>query len=127
MTTDITPLKEITRLANLLEEVPVGITVIDLDGRIRYYNAYCARIVDRKPEHIGEDIRACHRKAESITRIDRILEDIRLGRRETVQYESVRNGKNLAVTVSAYREDGRLVGCIQSFVVLGQGTNGKSV
>ena len=101
----------------LVEQLPVGITVLDLDGRIRYFNPYSALIVDRRPELIDQDIRACHQKKTSIERIDRILNDLRSGRKKSVAYDTVRNGKTLSVTVSPFIEDGKLSGYIQSFVV----------
>jgi DUF438 domain-containing protein len=57
-------------LRSVLDQIPVGITVTDLDGKMLYYNEYCARTVDRKPEYIGMDIRSCHKKPESIPKID---------------------------------------------------------
>ena len=107
-----------TQLAMVLEEIPVGITVIDLDGHILYYNDYCSKFVDRKPEYIGRDIRLCHNQSESILKIDTILADIKEGKRNTFYYEAQRNGKKLGVTVSPYEADGKLIGFIQSFVII---------
>ena len=76
-----------------------------------------ARLVDRKPEYLGEDIRSCHKKTESVVAIDRILDDIHSGRRKSVYYETERNGKTLAVTVSPYAVEGEVVGTIQSIIV----------
>ncbi len=106
-----------TQLAMVLEKIPVGITVIDLEGHILYYNEYCSKYVDRKPEYIGKDIRLCHKKAESIDKIDRILTDIKEGKRREFYYEAERNGKKLGVTVSPYEANGKLIGFIQSFVI----------
>ena len=41
------------QLAKVLDKIPAGITVIDKEGHILYYNEYCAKYVDRKPEYIG--------------------------------------------------------------------------
>ena len=101
----------------ILDNIPVGVTVIDLEGRIIYYNKYSARIVDRKPEYIGKDIRSCHNKPSSIEKIDRILEEFKDGREKDVYYEAVRNGRCLAVTVSPFEMDGSIIGFIQSFIV----------
>ena len=38
MTTRINTLSDTTQRAALLDKLPVGITVLDLQGRIRYYN-----------------------------------------------------------------------------------------
>lgn len=105
------------RLHQLLDRLPVAVTVTDPDGRILYYNAYSARLVDRTPEHIGQDIRACHRKPESIVKIDRIFREMKDGSRKEFYYETERARKTLAVTVTPWEEDGQLVGFIHSLVV----------
>lgn len=104
-------------LEALLNQFPVGITVTDLDGRILYYNEYSAKIVDRKPEYIGMDIRSCHKKKESIEKIDIILSEIQDKKRENYNYESNRNGKVLSVTISPYILHDQVIGFIQSFIV----------
>ena len=101
-------------LRSVLDQIPVGITVTDLDGKILYYNAYSAQVVDRKPEYIGMDIRSCHKKSESIHKIDMILSEIREGKRENYYYETNRKEKVLCVTISPYEMNGKLIGYIQS-------------
>lgn len=104
-------------LRSVLDQIPVGITVTDIDGIILYYNDFCAQIVDRKPECIGIDIRSCHKKSESIAKIDMILSEIREGKRKNYCYESKRKDKILFVTISPYKCSGKLIGFIQSIVV----------
>ena len=86
------------QLAMALEQVAVGITIIDLTGRILYFNEYCARFVDRKAEYIGRDIRDCHKKQESITRIDTMLEELRTGRESEIHYETKRGDKRISTS-----------------------------
>jgi DUF438 domain-containing protein len=117
MTTPINLWDDIAQRAGLLDQLPVGITVLDLEGRLRYDNAASARLVDRKPEYIGQDLRDCHQKEASVSRIDRMLEDLRTGRQPAIYYEAERNGRILAVTVLPYKVDDRIVGFIQSFTV----------
>lgn len=105
------------RPAAALDTLPIGITILDPAGRIFYYNKYCARYVDRKAEYIGRDIRACHKEAESVARIDAILRTLTEGREREVRYENRRGDQHLAVTVSRFEIDGELIGFIQSFVV----------
>ena len=104
-------------LEALLDQFPVGITVTDLDGRILYYNEYSAKIVDRKPEYIGMDIRYCHKKQESIEKIEKILSEIKDKKRETYNYESKRNDKVLSVTISPYILHDEIIGFIHSYAV----------
>ena len=106
-----------TQVKMILDQIPVGITVTDLEGRILFYNAYCSQIVDRKPEYIGQDIRPCHQKSESIVKIDIIFGEIREGQRREYYYESKRGGKRLGVTILPYEVDGQITGFIQTIVV----------
>ena len=102
---------------SVLDQIPVGITVTDLDGKILYYNAYSAQIVDRKPEYIGMDIRYCHKKPESIAKIETILSEIKDGKRKDYCYESKRKDKVLSIAISPYKHQGELIGFIHSIVV----------
>lgn len=104
-------------LCSVLDQIPIGITVTDLDGTILYYNAFCAQIVDRKPEYIGMDIRSCHKKPESIEKIDMIFSEIKDGKRKNYCYESKRKDKIFCVTISPFETNGKLIGFIHSIVV----------
>jgi PAS domain S-box-containing protein len=104
-------------LRQVFDSLPVAVTVTDPDGRILYYNAYSARVVDRKPEYIGRNIRDCHRQQKSIATIDRIFKEMKEGSRDAFYYEAERDGKTLAVTVTPWKKEGKLVGFIHSFVI----------
>jgi DUF438 domain-containing protein len=103
--------------STILDQIPVGITLTDINGQILYYNKYSSEVVDRKPEYIGKDIRHCHQKQTSIDKIVVVLSEIKNGQRQDYYYESKRGGKTLAVTISPVRVDGKMIGFIQSFVV----------
>ena len=108
----------IKQLAMILDKIPAGITVIDQDARILYYNQYCSRFVDRKPEYIGRDIRLCHQESESIKKIDKILSELKEGLKEEFYYEGERNGIKLGVTILPFDLNGEQTGFIQSFVLI---------
>jgi hypothetical protein len=63
------------------------------------------------------DIRSCHKKPESIIKIDTIFSEMKAGKRENYSYESKRKDKVLSVTISPYNCLGELIGFIQSIVV----------
>ena len=105
-------------LVRVLDNAPAGITVIDKEGHILYYNEYCARYVDRKPEHIGKNIRFCHQKEESMVKIKRILSELNEGKRDEFYYEAERAGNSLGVTVAPFFVDGRQIGFIQCFSMI---------
>ena len=101
----------------IVEHIPVAITGIDLEGKILFYNNYSHKVLDRKPEYLGTDIRACHQKPETNAKIDRMLAAFKDGRRENFYYETVRYEKNIGVTLSPFEVNGKLIGCIQSVII----------
>ena len=105
------------RIPLILDKIPVAVTIIDLEGIILLYNEYSSQILDRKPEYLGTDIRNCHQKPETNARIDTMLNEFKAGRLEEFYYEAFRYGKNIAVTLSPFKVDGQLIGCIQSVTI----------
>jgi PAS domain S-box-containing protein len=104
-------------LSRVLESLPVAVTVVDLDGRMLYFNPHASRVLDRKPEYLGKDIRLCHQKPESNAKIDRMMEAFRSGDQTPVYYEADRNGRRIAVTFVPWTVGGSLKGCIQTVIV----------
>ncbi len=113
MTRDFDP----SLLPRFLDRLPVGVTVIDLGCRILYYNEFCADKLGRTPESLGRDIRLCHRKPESIARIDEMIEAFEKGRRESFQYDANPYGDPLAITLTPLLRDGRLVGYLHTVIL----------
>jgi PAS domain-containing protein len=97
-----------------LDSLNLAVTIIDPQGRLLYYNRRAAEILDRRPEYIGADAHAHHRKAASNHKLDLMLEEFGNGRREPFHYRAIPYGKPLLVTVSPILEMGRFVGCTQS-------------
>jgi len=44
----------------ILEEAGVGVTILDRDGVVIYYNRWAALYMDRKPSYIDDDVRNRH-------------------------------------------------------------------
>lgn len=103
-------------IPRILDKIPMAVTLFDLKGVMLYYNEYSPRIINRKPELLGKDIRLCHQKPESNARIEGMIEAFQKGRREPISYEARPYGKPLLVTVSPLEVDGRLVGCIHTAI-----------
>ena len=102
-----------------LDKIPVGVTLVDLDGRILYYNEYCSEKFNRKPEWLGRDIRVCHQKQASNDRIDQMLEAFKNGLKEAFRYDANPYGDPIAVSFSPLEVDGKLVGCVHSVIIKG--------
>ena len=103
----------------LLEQVPVAITVLDLEGRIRFYNRHAPRILDREPHYLGQDIRRFH-QPRSAAKIESFLRAYAQGRREEFAYQIEREGSRLAVRVAPLLEGDRCLGLIQTVMLLGR-------
>ncbi len=101
----------------VLEQMCAGISLVDLEGRLKYYNREAARILDRKPEYIGRDVAACHGKQESVEKIRGMIRDFEQGRKEPFHWEIERFGRRLLISFSPLAVQGRLVGCIHMAVV----------
>jgi len=71
-----------------MECMGVGVTIIDTEGTLLYYNRQAARILDRKPEYIGKDIHPHHKKADSNRKFDFMLQAFQKGRTEPFHYQA---------------------------------------
>ena len=100
-----------------MDIAPVAVTVFSNSGEILYYNGFAPTLLDRKPEYIGRDIRACHLEKKSIDKIDRMLAEFEQGRTRGFQYEIERKSRRLTVTVSPLRKDGKLLACVHMVAV----------
>ena len=101
---------------NFLDQLPIALTVFDTDNHIVYYNAYAGELLNRKPEHIGRDVRLCHTTPDSKARLAEILDDIKNGRSKQIRYEANPYGMPLIVTVAPLTIDGRFAGYVQAVV-----------
>ena len=101
----------------LLDTIPVAITIIDPEGHILFYNDHSTKILDRKPEYLGRDIRLCHEKPESTAEIDRMLAEFKQGRRTAFRFETAPYGTTNIVTFVPLVVEDQLIGYIQSVIV----------
>lgn len=98
----------------ILEYAGVGVTIVDWDARVRYYNKWALDHLDRQPGYIGDDVRNRHRRAVTNPRFNAMLRLFEEGRMEPVRYVARPYGKTtILVTVSPIYIDGELVGFSQ--------------
>ena len=101
-------------IPQILDKIPMALTIFDLQGIMLYYNEHAPSVINRKPDLLGKDIRLCHQKPESVVRINAMIQEFQRGRREPISYEARPYGKPLLVTVSPLEFEGRLVGFIHA-------------
>ena len=98
----------------LLEHAGVGVTVIDREANVLYYNKWASENLDRNSNHIGEDVRNRHRRAIANLRFNAALKLFEDGRTESVRYVGRRYGRmTILVTVSPIFVLDELVGFSQ--------------
>jgi transcriptional regulator with PAS, ATPase and Fis domain len=98
----------------LLEHAGVGVTIVDRNANVLYYNKWASEHLDRKPVYIGDDVRNRHRRAITNPRFDAMLKLFEDGRTEPVRYVARPYGKTtILVTVSPIFVEGELVGFSQ--------------
>jgi sensor histidine kinase regulating citrate/malate metabolism len=99
---------------HILEQAGLGVTIVDLDGSVLFYNKWADARLDRKPEYLGQDVRDRHHRAVTNPRWNAMLQLFIDGRDEPVRYVARPYGKmTILVTVSPIRVAGELVGLSQ--------------
>jgi DUF438 domain-containing protein len=113
---------DLGNLPLILDQLPAAVTVIDLEGRMLYYNENASQFIDRKPEYLRLDVRECHKLASSKKRIDEMIGEFKSGNREPVTYIAKHYDEPLSVTLVPFIVSGKLAGCIQHVVKTGSTT-----
>lgn len=106
---------ELSRWADsVLEHAGVGVTLVDREARVVYYNRWAAEHLDRLPAYVGDDVRNRHRRSITNPRFNAMLRLFEEGRTEPVRYVARPYGKTtILVTVSPVFVAGDLVGFSQ--------------
>ncbi len=104
-------------IKSAMDSMGVAVSIIDTEGTLLYFNNQAAKILDRKPEYIGEDVHSHHKKTSSNRKLDLMLQDFKKGRTGPFYYEVKPYGKIILVILSPILKNGRFIGCIQSVLL----------
>ena len=74
-----------TELAAIMDTLPVDITFIDKDDRVRYFNQAPDRLFVRSPAIIGRAVQNCHPE-KSVHIVNRILDEFKHGTRDVAEF-----------------------------------------
>lgn len=102
----------------LLDQLPVAVTVLDRGGIIKYYNEHAPKILDRKPEYLGRDIREFHQPASN-AKTDRIFAAYAQGGREEYCWRLKRGDQEFMVRVRPWLRGGQWAGLVHTVMLLG--------
>ncbi len=73
------------QLDGILEALPVEISFVDENDRVRFWNKHETRIFKRPMGVIGRPVQNCHPK-DSVDRVNQILNDFRAGKRDVAEF-----------------------------------------
>lgn len=103
-------------IGQAVDQMAVAVTIIDTEGRLLYYNRRAEKILDRKPEYIGKDLRTHHKKRSSNEQFDDMMLAFKQGRTEPFRYEASPYDKAILVTFSPIHINGEFIGAVQSVI-----------
>ncbi len=76
---------DFSQLAAVFDALPVDLTVVDENNKVRYFTRPKDRIFPRSPAIIGRDVRNCH-PPESVGKVLEIVEAFRAGRKDSAMF-----------------------------------------
>ena len=97
----------------VLAHLPVDITFVDADDRVRFFSESPDRIFPRSPAIIGRQVQQCH-PPTSVDRVQRILDDFRAGQRDSADFWIQMHGRFIYIAYYAVRDaDGVYQGTVE--------------
>jgi hypothetical protein len=100
-------------LLAILNTLPVDITFVGKDDRVRYFSQSRDRIFQRNRAILNRDVRHCHPPASAHI-VDRILEDFKSGRQDRAPFWIDMGGKLIHIEYFALRDEkGEYLGTLE--------------
>jgi len=87
----------------ILNHLPVEISFVDTEDRVRYFTQMGERIFPRSPAVIGRKVQNCH-PPDSVDRVEQILESFRSGRRDVAEFWIQMRGQFIHIRYFAVRD-----------------------
>ena len=101
------------QLEALLDTLPLEIVFADDQDRVRYWNKPETRSGGGRGEMLDRDIRQCH-KPESLPRVERMLDDLKSGRKDEDEFWIHGLGNRILNRFLAVRDkSGRYLGVME--------------
>jgi DUF438 domain-containing protein len=100
-------------LTAVLNALPVDITFVDKDDKVKYFSQTPDRVFQRNRAILNRDVRHCHPPASAHI-VDKILDDFRSGRQSRAPFWINMKGKMIHIEYFALRNDkGEYLGCLE--------------
>ena len=99
-------------LEKILDTLPIDITFVDENDRVRYFSNSPERIFVRSRAVLGREVQLCH-PHRSIHVVNKILEDFKSGARDSADFWIERGGKTIYIRYLAVRDGKKYLGCLE--------------
>ena len=101
------------QLTALLNTLPVDLTFVDSNDRVAFFTEGAERVFARNRAIIGRRVQDCH-PPSSVHIVQRILDDMRAGRRQVAEFWITLHGRFLHIRYFAVGgEGGEYLGCLE--------------
>ncbi|MFW5829627.1 MAG: PAS domain-containing protein [Planctomycetota bacterium] len=102
------------QLTAIFRHLPVDITFVDAEDRVRYFSETPDRVFARSRTIIGRKVHHCH-PPSSVDIVERILDDFRSGRQDHAAFWIPFQDKFVHIQyVAVHHEDGTYLGCLEA-------------
>jgi PAS domain S-box-containing protein len=102
------------QLRGILEAIPVEISFIDENDRVKLWNKHETRIFKRPISVVGKSVQNCHPK-QSVDKVNQILSDFKSGRRDSAEFWINLGERKVYIRYFAVRdEEGRYLGTLEA-------------
>lgn len=92
------------RATMIFDSLPLDITYVDENDKVRYFNRAKDRFFPRSPAVIGRDVRNCH-PPESLHVVEEIVNKFRSGERDEAEFWITMRGKFIHIRYFAVRSE----------------------
>ena len=97
----------------LLDSLPVEISFVDKDDKVRYFNKNGKRIFPRSRVIIGRRVQGCHPK-KSVHIVNKLLEDLKNKKRDFAEFWIDLKDQKIYIRYFAVRNPkGEYLGCLE--------------
>lgn len=104
---------QLQQLLAIFEVLPVDLTFVDADDRVRFFSEGKSRVFPRTASIIGREVVNCH-PPKSMHMVQQILDDFRAGTRDTADFWIDLGPKKVYIRYFALKEnDGSYMGCLE--------------
>ncbi len=99
-------------LETMLNALPVDITFVDKDDKVRYFSQSKDRIFVRTKAIIGRTVQQCH-PSKSVDVVNKIVNEFKNGNRDKTEFWLDMNGRKIYIRYFPVRREGKYIGTLE--------------